>query len=272
MLNLDSYLAERAKRSARPVMFQQWTHLTFAHVRIDPEIIQSLLPPGLEVDTYEGETYMGFVPFAMRRIRPFPLPPSLCYPTFLETNIRTYVHCNGRPGVWFFSLDASDWLGCRIARSRFALPYFHSKMSLEIQDHEWVCSGSLTSAKMPSVWPRLDADRGQGSYASRTVLTQFGEEVVAEPGSLEFFLAERYTLFSCDREGRLYSGRVWHEPYRVQIAQDPRLAIEADASGLLGSMAPSPLAERLSDARWDHAMACRGVDVTVWPIQRVQPG
>lgn len=266
MLNLDSYLNERRKPSERPVMLQQWSHLTFAHVRIDAQIVQSLLPSGLEVDTWEGETFLGFVPFFMRGVRPHPLPRSLSYPTFLETNIRTYVHYNGKPGVWFFSLDASDYMGCRIARSAFALPYFHSRMSLKVGPDAWESQGELTGRKMPEVWPRLDSDRPKGSYASRTVLSRFGEEVTADPGSLEFFLAERYTLFSCNRAGRLFSGRVWHEPYRVRVASDPSIALDSDASQLMRAMAPHPFADALNGAKWDHAMICDGVDVSVWPI------
>lgn len=269
MLNVESYLNERRKPQTRPVMFQQWTHLTFAHVRIDPEIVQALLPSGLEVDTWEGETFLGFVPFVMRGVRPWPIPQALSYPTFLETNVRTYVHHKGQPGVWFFSLDASDLLGCKVARSQFALPYFHSKMSVDLGPREWAYKGRSTGAKMPSVWRRLDDDRAEGTYQVSSDLQHFGKEALAEPGTVEFFLAERYTLFSCDRSGNLYSGRVWHEPYRVRPATDPKRAILADAPTLLGSMAPKPFEKVISYAEWDHAMVCEGVDVSVWPIRAV---
>lgn len=269
MLNVESYLSEREKPQARPIMSQQWSHLTFAHVWIDPEIVQALLPPGLEVDTWEGETFLGFVPFVMRGVRPSPFPRALSYPNFFETNVRTYVHHKGRPGVWFFSLDASDLLGCKVARSRFALPYFHANMTANLGPSEWTYEGRLTGAKMPAVWDRLDAERGEGRYTVKCDLQHFGEETLANPGTLEFFLAERYTLFSCDRHGKLYSGRVWHEPYKVRMATDPEEAIVADTPTLLSSMAPKTFRDALSTSKWDHGMVCEGVDVRVWPIRAV---
>ena len=75
------------------------------------------MPPQLELDLFEGTAYVGLVPFTMTGVRPVGLPPVRGISSFHETNVRTYVHREGRdPGVWFFSLDAANriavsWLG-----------------------------------------------------------------------------------------------------------------------------------------------------------------
>ena len=122
-------LTQRLEYQKRPqnkavVMYQKWRDLLFLHWEFDPQVIQETLPAGLHVDTYQGRAYLGLVPFYMKDIRPRFCP---CIPgisNFLEMNLRTYVFdSTGRPGVWFYSLDANQWLAVRIARRFFHLPY-----------------------------------------------------------------------------------------------------------------------------------------------------
>ncbi|MEX1362466.1 MAG: DUF2071 domain-containing protein, partial [Nannocystaceae bacterium] len=96
--------------------------------------LRALIPEPLEVDTWEGRAYVGLVPFAMRRIKPSWLPRAMAF-DFLETNLRTYVHLAGqRPGVWFFSLEASSWLAVQAARIGWSLPYHYARMSMTRDD------------------------------------------------------------------------------------------------------------------------------------------
>ncbi|MDM8083985.1 DUF2071 domain-containing protein [Cellulomonas cellasea] len=90
---------------AWPVNAQRWTELTFAHWRYDPDVVQRLLPAGLEAQVLDGSAWVGLVPFRMGGVRTPPLPPIPVWSDFPELNVRTYVRGpDGREGVWFFSL------------------------------------------------------------------------------------------------------------------------------------------------------------------------
>ena len=228
-------------------MRQQWAHLLFLHWAWDAAAVQDTLPAGLTVDTFEGPAWIGLVPFFMRRVRPagFPTVPGVS--NFLELNVRTYVHdAAGRPGVWFYSLDCNQWLAVKVARGLFHLPYEHAVMSADIS----VATGEVDYA----------AGRCGQAEESRFLYRATGPGRAAEPGSLEFFLVERYTLFAhAARRQRLYAGRVAHEPYRVAGAEVPvwddgmmRLA-GFDAAGR------PP----------DHRCTAAAVDVEVFPLRRV---
>lgn len=180
-------------------MRQNWWDLSFFHWTVDADVIQALLPAGLDVDTFDGKAYVGLVPFRMAAIRPIWAPPLPGLSWFYETNVRTYVHRRGRgPGVWFFSLEASNRIAVAIARSSFGLPYYHAQM------YRWQRNEAQKSHSV-----RLES----GQYSS-TILRARGDLRIAEPGSLDFFLIERYLLYST-KGGKLMQGRVWHEPYPI---------------------------------------------------------
>ena len=172
------------------VMRQTWAHLLFLHWRFPVAMVQRTLPPGLTVDTFDGAAWLGVVPFFMQKVRPRGLPGIPGLTNFLELNVRTYVHDDaGRPGVWFYSLDCNQPIAVRTARSLFHLPYEHATMSAGIQ-----ADGTI----------EYDARRrGEGSEARFVYASNHaGSEV--EPGSLEFFLIERYALFAhATTSGRL---------------------------------------------------------------------
>ncbi|MCX6968805.1 MAG: DUF2071 domain-containing protein [Verrucomicrobia bacterium] len=198
-------MAQRLALRERPASFvvgrQRWNHLLFCHWKIAAAEIQATLPPGLFVDTFEGDAYLGVVPFFMQRVRPAWLPPLPAISWFLELNVRTYVFdAGGRPGVWFYSLDCNQPVAVSLARRFFHLPYFHAEMSSGIRDGTVFYRSQRCAAGAPVceyAWRS-----GPGSSP-------------AQPGSLEFFLAERYLLFAADPAGRLFEGRVHHAPYRL---------------------------------------------------------
>src|SRR3954453_16381426 len=110
-------------------MGQTWEHLLFAHWRVDPEELRRLLPEGLELDTHDGEAWLGITPFRLTGLRlrgTLPLPR---LSAFHELNVRTYVVADGKPGIWFFSLDADHRLAVLGARRLYRLPYHRARMS-----------------------------------------------------------------------------------------------------------------------------------------------
>ena len=192
----DRLLRARVRPTRRPVMRQSWDDLFFLHWEYAAEAIQSRLPAGLTVDTFEGKAYLGVVGFRMNAVRPLGLPalPWLSY--FNELNVRTYVRdASGEPGVWFFSLDCDRAPAVVIARAGFGLPYEHAAMSFG--------PGLAQSC-------RRQGEQETAQYAWSAV----SSPQIATPGSLEFHLAERYSFFSV-RGGRLVRGQVHHAPYEL---------------------------------------------------------
>src|SRR6266545_3145162 len=115
----------------RPVMLQHWRRLTFLHWPYPPPAVQALLPPGLEVETFDGAAWVGLVPFLMDGVRPPGVPPLPWASRFPETNVRTYaLGPDGRGAIWFLSLDAARLGAVLTARASYALPYFWSRMSV----------------------------------------------------------------------------------------------------------------------------------------------
>ncbi|WAC21268.1 DUF2071 domain-containing protein [Luteolibacter sp. SL250] len=237
-------LEMRQRPSGRPVMFQRWSELLFLHWKIEPAEIQRRLPEGLHVDTFGGEAWIGVVPFFMERIRPVGLPAVPWLSWFLELNVRTYVHDDlGRPGVWFFSLDCNQPLAVEFARKFFHLPYQHARMSAERIGGEILYHSRRRGAGHPIATFR---------YA-RTV-----DAVPAGEGTLEWFLAERYLLFSTNRAGRIFTGQVNHTPYRI-----------APASCLEWSVEPLRLNGFADPGRPpDSMLLADAVDVAVFPLRR----
>ncbi|HRE06171.1 MAG TPA: DUF2071 domain-containing protein [Opitutaceae bacterium] len=241
--------AQRAATRVRPasgaVMYQRWRHLLFLHWSWDAAELQASLPPGLIVDTFQGQAWLAAVPFWMDRVRPRFLPPVPGLSWFLELNLRTYVHtADGTPGVWFYSLDCNQPLAVRIARQLFSLPYVWARQS-----------GVRPTDKVPTT--RFTSTR-PGSSTNRFAYEQGGPLFHAAPGSLEYFLAERYLLFSRRRNGTLASGRVWHTPYPLA----PARVHEADVALFADNGFKTPLRPA------DHAMVSPGVDVTIFPLRR----
>ena len=242
MVAIEEYLRLRQPPDQPFVMHQEWRALAFLHFACDPEEVAPLLPPGLEVDTFDGKAWIGLVPFLMRGVRPRGLPGVPGHAHFAETNVRTYVHRDGRePGVWFFSLEASSSLACRVARTTFHLPYHEAEMDVRLlaghcEYESTRCSGGQSCLVIGDAGPDLPAP---------------------QPGSLEFFLIERYQLYA-QRGSRLMKGRVFHPPYtlrsfKVSTLEETLVA----ATGLT----PRP---------FTHTVYSPGVDVRIYPITRAE--
>jgi uncharacterized protein YqjF (DUF2071 family) len=237
-------LAARERPAGYPVMYQQWRDLLFLHWEYPADVIQATLPEGLFVDLFEERAYLGIVPFFMRNIRPRRLPAVPGISNFMELNLRTYVHDGaGVPGVWFYSLDVNQPVAVAVARRFFHLPY---------------------------QFARMEAQRGEGGkirYQSRRAAGDAGPSVfeyapgaalpAAAPGTLEFFLVERYRLYSLGGAG-LRRGAVAHPPYPLAVA---RLTAWDEELTVLDGF-------RATGRAPDHLVMSAGVDVEVFPLER----
>src|SRR5262245_32811752 len=214
----------RERPPGRRVMRQIWRHLGFLHWRVDPADVAPLLPPGLEVDTFDGAAYVGIVPFTIPLTRTGLLGLPMA-PAFHEINLRTYVHRGGSgPGVWFWSLDATSRLAVTGARLGYGLPYFAADIAMAVGEADSVdyrCQ-RRGSRQDPDLIPSpREAGRGLGTGVRPAMFTARYRPVSpvapAAPGSLEFFLAERSLLYARSHGG-LRTARVHHTPYPLQSA------------------------------------------------------
>lgn len=241
---LSDRLAVRARPPGIPVMRQRWSDLLFLHWAIEPERLRPHLPPGLNLDLHRGVCWLGIVPFFMERIRPRGLFPVPGLSWFLELNVRCYVHDDaGVPGVWFHSLDCNQPLAVAFARRFFHLPYQHAAMN---------------ARRTPAGTVYQATRRGAGDPARFHYAPQ-GPAAAAEPGTLEFFLAERYLLYAARPDGALFSGQVHHSPYLLAPAACEEWSVlpaRWDGLELPATIAPA------------SALHCRGVDVEVYPLRR----
>lgn len=240
-------LRARERPSGPPAQFQSWRDLLFLHWRVPAGEVQATLPAGLTVDTSDGSAWVGIVPFFMRdiRLRRFPAVPFVS--NFLELNLRTYAFDeNGVPGVWFYTLEANRALAVWVARTFFRLPYHACHMRAERR-----ANGAIEYRSRR----RHGADRRESRFEYRG----HGQLRPAQPGSLEFFLVERYVLFAHDaRSGRNRIGRVAHAPYTLSAAEVA--AWDTNLFTLAGLSAPSRAPE--------HVAFSPGVDVEIFALER----
>ena len=242
--NVQRVAAAEMSQRRRPIMRQTWRDLLFLHWPIEPSMIQQRLPEGLYVDTYQGQAFLGVVPFYMQGLRPVYCPSVPFISNFPELNLRTYVYDRyGRPGVWFFSLDAASWLSVKIARCFFALNYQHARMR-----HQQSTDGGI----------KHQAQR-RGGRAQEFVYKPLGNSEPAVVGSFEYFLVERYHLFVQNNQGRLYLGAIQHAPY--QLEQVDLKAYSTQLFDLNGFTAPS--------ASPYHLCYSRQAQVAVYALQAI---
>lgn len=235
------------RRPERPASgTQRWRELLFVHWTFPIEEVRRLVPEPLQIDAWDGRGWVGAVPFVMEDIRASWMPRGAEL-DFLETNLRTYVHHDGVPGVYFFSLEASSWLAVQAARAGWSLPYHHATMETKRTGDRFVYRSS-----------RREMD-GASFYAE----WELGEVLGASaPGTLEHFLLERYVLYSLSRTKRLMQGRVHHVPYPAQRARVTRIEQDLVAAAGFGL-------ERGCPPETVHY--AEGVDVEVfgpWPVDQ----
>jgi uncharacterized protein YqjF (DUF2071 family) len=174
------------------------------HWRIDARVLRPLIPAHLEIDTFDGSAWIAITPFTMWNIRAFPpfVPPVPGFSSLHELNVRTYVYFDRVPGVWFFSLDCNSAAAVFAARTLFFLPYYNA--AIEIEEHGKRVDYALARTEDPSA-------ELQASW-------HIGETMpYSHPGSLEFFLTERYCLYS-EHDDDLYRARIYHQPWPLQKA------------------------------------------------------
>jgi uncharacterized protein len=216
----------------RWLMGQTWQRLLFAHWRVAPEALRPHVPEALVLEEWDGSAWLGLTPFRLAGLRLHGAPPLPLLSSFLELNCRTYVRRGDRPGIWFFSLDASSRVAVEAARRTYRLPYRWAHIEFE--------NG------------RFAAERRDGAGSFRAEYRGKGGPAPAEAGTLEHFLVERYCLYAGNGEVR---AEIHHPPWPLEAAE-----ATVDAEGI----APVPL----EDGPMCHYAGRQ--DVVVWRPERIQ--
>jgi uncharacterized protein YqjF (DUF2071 family) len=185
-------------------MTQTWHDLLFAHWPVDAALLRDKVPSAFDVDRFDGTAWIGIVPFHMTNVAPRWIPALPGVSAFPELNVRTYVRVHGRPGVYFFSLDAASRFAVRAARTLLNLPYYTAAMTVRTRD------GGIDYQS------RRHGTHGDASLSAAYRPT--GPPVTAAPGTLDYFLTERYCLFNLDRRGAPYRLDIHHPPWPLQPA------------------------------------------------------
>lgn len=228
----------------RPVMIHYWDKLTFIHWRYPADVVQELLPPGLQVDLFDGSAWVGLVPFFLRvgvpGVRSVPWVSR-----FPETNVRTYVRAaDGSRGIWFYSLDAARLGAVVVARSTYRLPYFWSRMRLA---HD----GRRLEYRCRRRWP---GPRGAASVAVIEVGEAFKPDQLSE---IDHFLTARWTLY-CSPASGLHCAQAFHQPWPLFRAQLVHLDDELVRAAGLPAARHQPLVHYSPtvevDIGWPHRL------------------
>lgn len=216
-------------------MGQTWDDLLFVHYRVPLEQLRPLVPDGLEVQQHSGSAWLGVTPFVVTGLRARGLLPLPFASSFRELNVRTYVTRDDKPGIWFFSLDASSQLAVEAARRLYRLPYFRADITVRRRGEELL----------------YDCSRHSGRAFSAAYGPD-GDVINAESGSLEHFLTERYCLYA-EHEGEIHRADIHHRPWPLQPA-----AARVD----LNTMPPVKVTD---EAPLVHFSARQ--DVVIWPLE-----
>jgi uncharacterized protein len=224
------------------LMGQTWVDLLFAHWRVPEDALREVVPPQLPLDLYDGSAWLGVTPFCVRGLRLRGTAPVPVLSTFPELNVRTYVSVEGKPGIYFLSLDADSCVAVRAARRTYRLPYFRSRIRVE-RDEEGIGYDLLRTA-----------DDGPPAYFVARYGAE-GAELAPRDGSLERWLTERYCLYTLDEAERIQRGEIHHPPWPLR----PGWAeIEANTMAM-------PFGIDLEGEPLLHFSPRQ--DVAIWPLQ-----
>ena len=229
------------------LMTQSWHDLLFAHWPVDAEALRGRIPAAFELDMFDGQAWVAVVPFRMTNVAPRGVPALPWLSAFPELNVRTYVRAGGKPGVYFFSLDATNPVAVSIARTFVHLPYFSAVMTLDERDG-WIHYDSRRTVPAATAEPAA-------TFTAR--YRAAGPSYAAVPGTLERFLTERYCLYTT-KGSRAYRLEIHHPPWCLQPAEaEITVNTTVDAAGL-ARPAAAPLLH-----------FSRRQDVVTWGLKKV---
>ncbi|MEK3889702.1 YqjF family protein [Bacillus sp. FSL K6-3431] len=187
------------------VMTQMWENLLFSHWPIPLDIIRKHVPPSLKMDLYQGSAWLGVIPFYVNHMKLRGVPEIPYLRSYIELNVRTYVTYQGKPGIYFFRLDANKWPAVIGGRIVAFLPYRLAQMNMKITDNK--------------IYFQSESQNPSGSKKVLNLTYSSTSKAYLPPqNSLEYWLFERYCFFTA-RGNHLYRGDIHHDRWRVCSAE-----------------------------------------------------
>jgi uncharacterized protein YqjF (DUF2071 family) len=222
-------------------MAQSWHDLLFMHWPLPAATVRALVPKQLDLDLWDNKAWVAVVPFWMSGVRARGSPAIPGLSQFPELNVRTYVRYGGKPGVYFFSLDAGSLPAVWAARALYHLPYFHARMSARSEGEDVAYSSERVGSEA----------QFRGNYRPNSAIK------LRRKGTIESWLTERYCLYT-EHRGRVYIGEIHHAPWPLQNAS---AEIECNTVAVAAGIELPDSSPLLHFAR--------RIDVLIWPIRRV---
>ncbi|MFI5391701.1 MAG: YqjF family protein [Bacteriovoracales bacterium] len=217
---------------------QSWNDVLFVHYPCPKEKLSPLIPKPLDLQEFEGKSWLGIVPLRMDRVTMRPFPPIFGISNFSELNVRVYVEFQGKPGIYFLSLDTTSSLAVWIGKHLFHLPYKNAEIEIK-KENEQIFFHSK----------RMEGEDHREFSVSYTPTPEIFE---SKPGTLEYFFTERYCLYTRTAKS-LFRGNVHHVPWPLQKAQ---------AQIFSNTIFPVQFGE-------PHILYSKGVDVLLWNLERI---
>jgi uncharacterized protein len=226
------------------IMGQSWLDLLFAHWRVLEATLRTVVPAAIPIDTFDGSAWIAITPFEVAAAHPRALPPFPWLSRFPELNVRTYATIDGRPGIWFFSLDAGRAAAATGARLTYRLPYRRARMAIRRS------GGQIHYRSQARTAPA----------ALRATYEPAGPPARSAAGTLEYFLTERYCLYTLDPTGQVRRADIHHPPWPLQPAH----------AELAENTMTAPLGIALPDQTPLLHYSARQ-DVLIWPLLPQMP-
>lgn len=229
------------------VQSQRWSNILFAHWPVLAADLRPRVPAPLELDTLEGEAWVGITPFCIRNLRLRGLPPLPLVSTFPEVDVRTYVRLDEKPGVFYFSLDAPNALVAAAAKMFYHMPYVTAEVEANTEGDHFHFRSRRERPDAPPV-------EFEGTYWPDS------EVFRAEAGTREEWLIERWALYTVDREGEIDRVEIHRPPWPLQQAQAELRCESLAAANGLTLPGPPPMLHLST-----------GVESLIWLPKRARP-
>jgi uncharacterized protein YqjF (DUF2071 family) len=210
----------------RPFLTAAWRDLAMINFAVDPTVLRPLLPPGTELDRWQGVTLVSLVGFRFGDTRVLGLPvPG--HRDFDEVNLRFYVRRRANVGGWRRGVVfVREFVPLRavalIARWCYQEPYAAVPMRHRID---------LAGADR-GVPGRVAYEWSHGGRWHGLTLETRGMPALPVPGSEAEFIVEHYWGYAAQRGGGCKEYRVVHPAWRVWETAEARA--DCDALGLYG--------------------------------------
>ena len=200
----------------------EWRELVMLNYEVDPAILLQYVPRGVDLDAFEGRTFVSLVGFQFLRAKLYGFLAVPLHSNFDEVNLRFYVRRREgneiRRGVVFIREWVPRMVIAWLARQMYGERYDSCKM-----EHRIERNGENLTAEYRWQW---------GGQHFRFRARAHGAPTRFAEGSLENFITEHYWGYSAKGASEAIEYRVSHDPWRVWVSTDARF--EGDGEALYG--------------------------------------